>query len=159
MESAKVLGRYLTYARSGGEKLGDLGATDTPLNPFEIHMRDRLLAAPHPTKPGLMILAIEAGGASYHGSETARARDRLRQEHLERLGWRFCRAWSTDYFRDPDAQIQRVKAAYDKVVLEHDRETTKPKLFSSNSNAGFVMGPVPKSSARRNGSCPVCAGC
>lgn len=112
-----------------------MGASATPLNPFEIHIRDRLLkagipviaqygvgsyrldfVAQHPQRPGQMVLAIEADGASYHSSETARARDRLRQEHLERLGWKFCRVWSTDYFRDPNAEIARVKAAYDSAV-------------------------------------------
>ena len=45
-----------------------------------------------------MVLAIECDGARYHSSPTARDRDRLRQDHLERLGWRFHRIWSTDWF-------------------------------------------------------------
>lgn len=40
-------------------------------------------AAKHPTQPGRMVLAIECDGASYHSSDTARDRDRLRQEHLQ----------------------------------------------------------------------------
>jgi len=36
-------------------------------------------------------LAIECDGASYHSAPTARDRDRLRQQHLESLGWRFLR--------------------------------------------------------------------
>jgi hypothetical protein len=51
-------------------------------------------------------------GASYHTSPTARDRDRLRQEHLERLGWRFHRIWSIDWFRHRDAEIARAVAAY-----------------------------------------------
>jgi very-short-patch-repair endonuclease len=30
----------------------------------------------------------------------ARDRDRLRQEILEIKGWRICRIWSTDWFKD-----------------------------------------------------------
>ncbi len=48
-------------------------------------------ALPHPTLSGRMVLAVEADGASYHSSPTARDRDRLRQQVLERLGWRFHR--------------------------------------------------------------------
>ena len=35
------------------------------------------------------VLAIECDGATYHSSKTARDRDRLRQEILERMGWKF----------------------------------------------------------------------
>jgi very-short-patch-repair endonuclease len=48
-----------------------------------------------------MILAVEADGASYRDSGSVRDRDRLRKEHLERLGWRFHRLWSTNWFHDP----------------------------------------------------------
>jgi hypothetical protein len=58
------------------------------------------------------VLAIEADGASYHSSATARDRDRLRQEHLERLGWRFHRIWSTEWFRHRDREIARALAAW-----------------------------------------------
>jgi hypothetical protein len=64
------------------------------------------------TSNGEMVLAIEADGASYHSSGTVRDRDRLRQEHLERLGWAFHRIWSTDWFTDPAAEVERVRAAY-----------------------------------------------
>ncbi|MBR2800959.1 MAG: DUF4011 domain-containing protein [Erysipelotrichaceae bacterium] len=45
------------------------------------------------------ILAVECDGASYHSSKNARDRDRLRQEVLERMGWKFYRIWSTDWFK------------------------------------------------------------
>lgn len=65
-------------------------------------------------------MAIETDGATYHSSETARARDRLRQEHLERLGWTFLRIWSTDYFRNPDGEILRAMLAYENAVKRSD---------------------------------------
>ena len=61
------------------------------------------------TKP---ILAIECDGASYHSSATARERDRLRQEHLMRLKWRFHRIWSTDWFNHREDEIRRAVEAY-----------------------------------------------
>lgn len=65
----------------------------------------------HPDRPGELLLAVEADGASYHSSPTARDRDRLRQEVLEKRGWRFHRIWSTDWFRNPDAEITKVLGA------------------------------------------------
>ncbi|MHB8431466.1 MAG: DUF559 domain-containing protein, partial [Acidimicrobiales bacterium] len=62
-------------------------------------------AAKHPTEPGRYVLAIEADGVMYHSSATARDRDRLRQEHLERLGWRFHRIWSSDWFHHREREV------------------------------------------------------
>ena len=139
-DGGRVLRAYLQYVASGGSDLGERGTSDRPLNPFEIHVRDRLqaagvpviaqygvagywidFAATHPEVPGRMVLAIEADGATYHSSDTARARDRLRQEHLERLGWTFHRIWSTDYFRDPDRVIEQTVVAYRDAVERSER--------------------------------------
>lgn len=134
----ELLRRYLKYAASEGRDLE--GAEHVPaLNPFEIDVKRRLtdagltvipqhgvsgfridFAVPHPTEPGRMLLAIEADGASYHSSATARDRDRLRQQVLERLGWRFHRIWSTDWFLDPDTEVGRAVAAYEAALAEDD---------------------------------------
>jgi very-short-patch-repair endonuclease len=139
----QMLRRYLQYASSGGTDLGDVWREKPPLNPFEIAVRDRLLAAgipvtaqygvagfwidfaaAHPSQPGRMVLAIEADGASYHSSISARDRDRLRQEQLERLGWTFHRIWSTDWFADADTCIAKLKVAYDRAVTDADKDDT-----------------------------------
>jgi hypothetical protein len=54
---------------------------------------------------------VECDGYAYHSSATARDRDRLRQAVLEGLGWRICRVWSTDWFRDKAGQVRKVLAA------------------------------------------------
>jgi hypothetical protein len=63
-----------------------------------------------------LVLAIECDGASYHSSPTARDRDRLRQQMLEGLGWRFHRIWSTDWFLRRDGEIERAVEAYRRAV-------------------------------------------
>lgn len=68
------------------------------------------LAVIHPHKPGKHMLAIECDGATYHSSRSARDRDRLRQQALERMGWSIHRIWSTDWFRNPRAQLDHLKA-------------------------------------------------
>ena len=121
---AKGLIQYLRFVHSGGEDLGDLSADTVPMNPFEQDIYDSLrkqgigmvpqygvsgyrldFAVQHPDSPGRFILAIEADGASYHSSETARDRDRIRQAHLERLGWQFHRIWSTEWFRNKETEV------------------------------------------------------
>jgi len=59
-------------------------------------------------KTNRYLLAIEADGATYHSSEYARERDYMRQRILEGRGWRFVRIWSTDWWVNPDLEVQRV---------------------------------------------------
>jgi hypothetical protein len=63
-----------------------------------------------------MILAIEADGAGYRDSASVRDRDRLRKEHLERLGWRVHRLWSTAWFTDPAGELAKLRQAFDSAV-------------------------------------------
>jgi very-short-patch-repair endonuclease len=136
----ELLRRYLEYAASGGMRLGDGGLSPVPLNPFELDVYDALsaqgvslvpqwgasryridLVAKHPTRPGRFVLAIECDGASYHAAVTARDRDRLRQQHLEALGWRFHRIWSTDWFMRREEEIGRTLGVFEAAVAHADR--------------------------------------
>jgi hypothetical protein len=45
-----------------------------------------------------------------------RDRDRLRKEHLERLGWRVHRLWSTAWFTDPAGELAKLRTAFDSAV-------------------------------------------
>jgi very-short-patch-repair endonuclease len=79
------------------------------------------LAVRDPRQPGRYLLAIECDGASYHSSVNARDRDRLRQAVLEDRGWKFHRIWSTDWFRNPSQEIQRI---HDHIEKELSRSET-----------------------------------
>ena len=133
MPGARLLAGYLAYADSGGTAAEATGGTE--LNPFEADVRDRLaecgiavvpqygvggyrvdFAAMHPDQADRMVLAIEADGASYRASGSVRDRDRLRGEHLQRLGWSFHRLWSTNWFRNPQAEVAKIRAAYDRAA-------------------------------------------
>jgi very-short-patch-repair endonuclease len=136
----QLLKAYLEYAASGGSRLTQAEvAGEVPLNPFEADIRDALeaagiytrpqfgasryridLVAMHPEKRGRPVLAIECDGATYHSSATARDRDRLRQMHLQRLGWRFHRIWSTDWFFNREAEMARLVAAFGEAVSRAD---------------------------------------
>ena len=56
-------------------------------------------------------LGVECDGATYHSSPTARDRDWLRQQVLERLGWRIHRVWSTSWIRDPGTEVAAIEQA------------------------------------------------
>jgi hypothetical protein len=136
----ELLRNYIQYAGSNGKRLGDAEVTGEPLNSFEAEIFDCLSAkglklipqmgasrfridmvAEHPTKPGRYVLAIECDGATYHSSYTARDRDRLRQQQLENLGWRFHRIWSTDWFMRKEDEIQRALRAFNESVEFSDK--------------------------------------
>ena len=144
-KGAVLLRQYLEYAASGGENLGS-GVSDVPLNPFELTIKDGLedrgipvtpqfgvsgyridFACAHPDEPGRMVLAIEADGASYHSTPTARDRDRLRQQVLEAKGWRFHRIWSTAWFRDRDSELDKAEAAWKRACQIVDRGPDRPE--------------------------------
>jgi very-short-patch-repair endonuclease len=147
-EGAQILRDYLRFAESGGSNLGERALDRPALNPFEIDVRDALaragvsvvpqlgvcgylidFAVQHPRHLGRFVLAIECDGASYHSSPTTRDRDRLRQEQLERLGWRFYRIWSTDWFSRKEESVQRVLDAIEEAV----RIADNPELAAPRS--------------------------
>jgi very-short-patch-repair endonuclease len=66
------------------------------------------LAVVDPRAPGRYLVGIECDGRSYHSGATARDRDRLRQHVLESLGWKILRVWSTDWWLNPDKEIEKI---------------------------------------------------
>ncbi len=78
------------------------------------------LAVRHPDDPGRYLLGVECDGATYHSAKSARDRDRLRQDVLEGLGWNIARVWSTDWFRNPDLQVQRIENAIEEARAQLD---------------------------------------
>lgn len=121
-EGATLLRRWLEF--SATKRLGEVahnheraGHTDSP---FEEHVIEAVrslgyeavpqvgvssyfidVGVKHPKYPLGYICGIECDGSTYHSSKSARDRDRLREEVLNRLGWELYRIWSTDWFRDP----------------------------------------------------------
>lgn len=136
----EFLKNYIEYAGSGGRLLTHDELTTESMNDFELDVYDALsskginlvpqlgcskfridLAACHPTAPGKYVLAIECDGATYHSSYTARDRDRLRQQQLEKLGWTFHRIWSTDWFLRREEEIERTVRAFHLAVEKCNR--------------------------------------
>jgi very-short-patch-repair endonuclease len=74
----------------------------------------------HPDKPGVYLAGVEADGAQFHRSATARDRDKLRQAALENLGWRILRIWSTEWWLDATTAVEKVHHRL-VAILEQDR--------------------------------------
>jgi very-short-patch-repair endonuclease len=140
---AGLLRDYLVYAESGGTALGEAALPTPELNPFEIQVRDALVARGvnvtpqlgvagyvidfaihHPDQPGRYVLAIECDGRTYHSTPTARDRDRLRQQQLENLGWRFHRIWSTSWFSAPEKATERALEVIDAAIKAVNRDAS-----------------------------------
>lgn len=133
-EGATLLKLWLQFSATKrlGEVVIESGSGGTPDSPFEEHVIACIQAMgytavpqvgvsnysidigiKHPDYPFGYLCGIECDGATYHSSKSARDRDRLRQEVLERLGWDLYRIWSTDWFRDPVGQSRKVKQYLD----------------------------------------------
>jgi very-short-patch-repair endonuclease len=167
-EGVKLLRQYLQYVESDGANLGDHVVDKPLLNPFEVDVRDTLIrrglkltaqygtsgywidfAVQHPLQPGRYVLAIECDGATYHSSQSARDRDRLRQEQLERQGWRFHRIWSAEWFRDKDTCADKAIAAYHDAVRDADLGELARRSDSQQASATLVRDADDGEPARR----------
>ncbi|MFW5469071.1 AAA domain-containing protein [Knoellia sp. CPCC 206435] len=72
------------------------------------------LAVEDPHHPGRLAVAVESDGPEYAAMSSARDRDRLRAEHLGRLGWQHVRVWTRDAFRDPARDVARIRSLADR---------------------------------------------
>ncbi|MCG8314047.1 MAG: AAA domain-containing protein, partial [Pseudomonadales bacterium] len=66
------------------------------------------IAVKDPGMPGRYLMGVECDGASYHSTKSTRDRDRVRQSVLEGLGWNIKRIWSTDWFKNPKAELKPI---------------------------------------------------
>jgi very-short-patch-repair endonuclease len=74
------------------------------------------LAVRDPDRPGRYLLGIECDGRGYVDASTARDRDKLRQAVLEGLGWRLHRVWSTDWWHDPEREMEKLEESLRQAV-------------------------------------------
>lgn len=74
----------------------------------------------HPDLAGTYLAGVECDGATYHGSATARDRDKVREQVLRGLGWNILRVWSTDWWFDAAGCAERLHAGLE-ALLEESR--------------------------------------
>lgn len=84
------------------------------------------IAVIDPEHPGKYLLGIECDGATYHRAKTARDRDKLREAVLRQLGWEIHRVWSTDWWENPEREIERIEQAIEDAKTKSTRHETSP---------------------------------
>ncbi len=176
------LQKYLEYADRNGKSPEEAVGIGDPESEFEYAVMEALmmngltvdsqvgcsgfridLGVRDPDNASRYILGIECDGATYHSHRTARERDRLRQEVLERLGWKIYRIWSTDWIKNQTKTIQEVvdlvaklrsnggnpeiSNQYDNVGSDTDNsgsaiKKTDKKPVSSNDDKGQENQPI-----------------
>ena len=144
----EMLRRFLHVAATGAEPRQVGRAEDVELNPIErdllaeLHRRHipafaqwgvgryRIdFALADPDRPGRLVLALELDGDTYHHLVSVRDRDRLRQEHLERMGWIFHRVWASAWFADRATEADRIEQCW-REALTRPRSTVVPRQQS-----------------------------
>ncbi len=118
---------FLRFARTGRMDVTDLAGRGEPARTLEEDIATALrergymvdthvgvsgafvdVAVLDPEHRGRYVIGIECDGLSYASARSARDRDRLRREALERQGWTLCRVWSMDWYQRPAEQLQRL---------------------------------------------------
>ena len=59
-------------------------------------------------KDGAYVLGIECDFNLYKDSNSTRERDYHRQKYLESRGWKIYRLWSSEWWKNPDAEIEKI---------------------------------------------------
>jgi transcription elongation GreA/GreB family factor/very-short-patch-repair endonuclease len=172
----RSLRSYLEFARDG--VITQQQHTDLPPeSDFEVAVIDMLrrkgyevtpqlgvagfridIAVKHPHATSGYLAAIECDGATYHSGVSVRDRDRIRQEILESLGWkdRIWRIWSTDWFRNPQGEAERLFTFLERLSREplpgetppaqaavrgaaHEGSPALASVESDSSSEGFLF--------------------
>ncbi len=120
-EGAKLLKEYLEYAEFGILDKVSSGAS-AERDGFEDQVADFIRSKGYSVERKLgessakidiaikgedgeeFTLAVECDGSSYARYTTARDRDRLRRQILERSGWKYYRVWSVEWFKNRGAE-------------------------------------------------------
>lgn len=146
-DGPRLLREFLLYAERGRLESAHVNSAAQADSPFELDVMQELsrrgftvvpqvgvagyridLGVLDDATPGRFLCGIECDGVAYHASETARDRDRLRQQVLEARGWTLHRVWSTDWFKDRKRQIERLVE-----LIERDRARAREATESERA--------------------------
>jgi very-short-patch-repair endonuclease len=133
---------FLDYAERGAialpaEERGSVGGFDSPFEEAVAAQLERRgwmvvpqvgisgfridLGVRHPDLAGAYLAGVECDGATYHGSATARDRDKVREQVLRGLGWNILRVWSADWWFDAKGCAERLHESLE-ALLQQSRE-------------------------------------
>lgn len=81
------------------------------------------LGIKHKDYPHGYLAGVECDGATYHSSLSARDNDIVRQNILESYGWNIYRIWSTNWFKDPEKEMEKLIAYLTGIKKEHSKQS------------------------------------
>ena len=81
------------------------------------------IAVVDPANPGCYLLGIECDGSTYRASNSARDRDRLRNQVLRQLGWKIYRIWSPDWVARRDSEVRQLREAIEEACKSQTEGT------------------------------------
>jgi hypothetical protein len=64
------------------------------------------------------LLGIEFDGPSYYRARSARDRDRLRRQELEKLSWNIHRIWIIDWYYNKEREVERLIKIINSIQLQ-----------------------------------------
>ncbi len=79
------------------------------------------IAVEHPEMEDEFVAGIECDGVSYAAAKTARDRDRLRGSVLKNMGWNLYRVWSTEWYRNPEVEGNKLIEFIDKAIAYNNK--------------------------------------
>lgn len=164
-EGARHLRRYLEFAERGADRMTVLAIPLEPSggdfeSPFEAEVARTIrswgydvvpqvgcsdyridLGVRWPGGQGGFALGVECDGAMYHSSRAARDRDRLRQEVLERLGWKLHRVWGPAWYRHRSEQEQRLRRAIEEAIKDVARQRLQSPIIKPVDSTAIRVEP------------------
>lgn len=136
-EGVRLFHDYLNYAEQGPGVLGGAATMETD-NPYDTYMEDEICqlleqngfstkqhvgysmskidVAVRMPGENHYFLAIECDGDTYRRGENTRDRERLRREVLERMGWKYYRVWSAEWYLHHSAEVKNLLTAVRKAA-------------------------------------------
>ena len=156
-----VLQQYLQYAKAGDPNRAIERETEH-VSPFSkaieeelrrngYRIRDRVgsagfyidLAVEDQDQRRRYVLGIECDGPTYYDTQSARDRDRLREEVLHNLGWRTHRIWSTAWFQNQRGELSRLIES-----VESARSQAEQASVSQATSPSEASGRIPRTIER-----------
>jgi very-short-patch-repair endonuclease/flagellar biosynthesis GTPase FlhF len=144
-QGAQLLLKYLRFAESGKEVLFEDKPQESNTSmfnsPFEEEVFKKLkklgldihtqlgcsgyridMAVVNPKKTDEYLFGIECDGKTYHGTFSAKDRDRLRQEILEDRSWKIYRIWSRDWMKNSKKEVNKLMEFYESLVKQEEEK-------------------------------------
>lgn len=104
------------------------------------------LAVVSPNHPERYVLGIECDGEYYKNTKSARDRDKLRVQILERLGWKLCHVWSPSWLADRSRSERKLLAELEDAIkteeqrLQDTSSLDQPTLFLEQEISKDALG-------------------